>query len=96
VLGRLPTIASARSASPAEGLAEVEIFATLQVSGSRIRNPTDFSLGPQAVENEPAPSLLRNLGVPSLLELLYTGAGALLVAGIFLTVFRSTAAVSGP
>jgi hypothetical protein len=24
----------------------VEILATLQVSGSRIRNPTDFSLGP--------------------------------------------------
>jgi hypothetical protein len=30
----------------------VEILATLQVSGSRIRNPTEFSLGPEgAIEH---------------------------------------------
>jgi hypothetical protein len=43
--GRIRNIPSARSASPAEGLAEVEIFATLQVPGRWIRTPTISALG---------------------------------------------------
>ena len=37
--GRLRTIASARNTSPAGGLAEVEMFATLPVSGPWLRGP---------------------------------------------------------
>ena len=55
------TIPSARSTSPAEGFAEVEILATLQVSGSRIRNPTDFSLGPDSDIPWPSISALISL-----------------------------------